>query len=250
MAQPQSIWITGASTGIGAGLCRDFVRRGHRVAASARSREKLEALGRECGDTLLAAPLDVTDADGVATAVAEIEARQGPIDLAILNAGTYTPTPVRDFSAAAVKQTMEVNVLGVANAVAALLPGMIARRRGHLALMASVAGYRGLPKAAAYSGSKAAVIAMAESLKAELDAEGVKVQVICPGFVKTPLTDQNEFPMPYLMEVEDAVARIVEGLASDRFEIAFPKRFAWQLKTMQRLPDRVFFSMIKKATGH
>ena len=143
-----------------------------------------------------------------------------------------------------------MNVLGVANALAALMPRMVERRRGHLALMSSVAGYRGLPMAAAYSASKAAVIAMGQSLKAELDGLGVKIQVICPGFVKTPLTAQNEFPMPYLMEVEDAAQRIVEGLRSDRFEIAFPKRFAWQLKTMQRLPDGMFFPLIKRATGH
>ena len=115
--------------------------------------------------------------------------------------------------------------------------------------MASVAGYRGLPRAAAYCGSKAALIAMAQSLKAELDGDGVTMQVICPGFVRTPLTDQNQFDMPFLMEVEEAVDRVMQGLRSDTFEIAFPKRFAWQLKTMQKLPDAMYFPMIKKATG-
>ncbi len=250
MISPKTVWITGASTGIGAELVRSYTRMGCRVAASARSADKLHALEAGGAGSVHPYPVDVTDAAAIMDTVAAIEADLGPIDLAVLNAGAYTPTPVKDFTAEVVKATMDVNVLGVSNALAALMPRMVERRSGHLALMSSVAGYRGLPMAAAYSASKAAVIAMGQSLKAELDGLGVKIQVICPGFVKTPLTAQNEFPMPYLMEVEDAAQRIVEGLKSDSFEIAFPKRFAWQLKTMQRLPDGVFFPLIKKATGH
>lgn len=249
MKKQKNVWITGASTGIGAELVHRFARMGCTVAASARSEAKLSVLS-EAHDNVSNFPLDVTDASAVSDTVNAIEETMGPIDLAILNAGIYTPTPIADFSAEAVRTTMDVNVLGVSNALAATMPGMISRREGHLALMSSVAGYRGLPNAAAYCASKAAVIAMGQSLKAELDSVGVKLQVICPGFVKTPLTDKNEFPMPFLMEVDDAVDRIVDGLNSDRFEIAFPKRFAWQLKTMQRLPDRLFFPLVKKATGH
>jgi len=185
----------------------------------------------------------------VAKCVTDIEQKLGPIDQAILNAGTYTETPIDNFDPEIVERTMMVNVVGVANAVAPLMKTMRARRSGRIAIMASVAGYRGLPRAAAYCGSKAALIAMAQSLKAELDSEGVTMQVICPGFVKTPLTEQNSFDMPYLMDVDDAVARVMAGLETDTFEIAFPKRFAWQLKMMQKLPDALYFPMIKKATG-
>lgn len=181
--------------------------------------------------------------------VAGIEDDLGPIDQAVLNAGTYTETPIDDFDPAVVEHTMMVNVVGVANALAPLMKSMRTRRAGRIAIMASVAGYRGLPRAAAYCGSKAALIAMAQSLKAELDGEGVTMQVICPGFVRTPLTEQNSFDMPYLMEVNDAVSRVMDGLQTNTFEVAFPKRFAWQLKTMQKLPDSMYFPMIKKATG-
>lgn len=191
----------------------------------------------------------MTDAQAIATCVASIERELGPIDQAVLNAGTYAETPIDNFEPAVVEQTMMVNVVGVANALAPLMESMRARRSGRIAIMSSVAGYRGLPRAAAYCGSKAALIAMAQSLKAELDGEGVVMQVICPGFVRTPLTEQNSFDMPFLMEVDEAVSRVMDGLQTDTFEVAFPKRFAWQLKTMQKLPDSMYFPMIKKATG-
>jgi len=243
------VWITGASSGIGKGLALAYARKGPKVAISARSEGRLEELAAENPDSIFAFPVDVTDAGAVAKCVTDIEQKLGPIDQAILNAGTYTETPIDNFDPEIVERTMMVNVVGVANAVAPLMKTMRARRSGRIAIMASVAGYRGLPRAAAYCGSKAALIAMAQSLKAELDSEGVTMQVICPGFVKTPLTEQNSFDMPYLMDVDDAVARVMAGLETDTFEIAFPKRFAWQLKMMQKLPDALYFPMIKKATG-
>ena len=243
------VWITGASSGIGKGLALAYARKGAKVAISARSEGRLEELAAENPDNIFAFPVDVTDAGAVAKCVTDIEQKLGPIDQAILNAGTYTETPIDNFDPEIVERTMMVNVVGVANAVAPLMKTMRARRSGRIAIMASVAGYRGLPRAAAYCGSKAALIAMAQSLKAELDSEGVTMQVICPGFVKTPLTEQNSFDMPYLMDVDDAVARVMAGLETDTFEIAFPKRFAWQLKMMQKLPDALYFPMIKKATG-
>lgn len=246
----RTVWITGASTGIGRSLALKLAADGDTVAASARSPDTLEELAGEAAPgRILPFPVDVTDAAAVAQTAREIESTSGPIDLAILNAGTYTPTPATGFDAGAVARMMSVNVVGVANALAALMPRMMERRRGRLALMASVAGYRGLPRAAGYSASKAAVIAMGQSLKTELDGFGVKVQVICPGFVKTPLTAQNAFPMPFLMEVDDAAARIIRGLETSRFEIAFPQRFALQLKLMQKLPDCLYFPLIRKATG-
>lgn len=242
-------WITGASSGIGAEVARLLATQGHRVAISARRQEALEDVAKANPDRLLPYPLDVTDRDGAGAVVTAIENEHGPIDAALFNAGAYTPTPVTDFKASVVETMMQVNVVGPANCIEHLMPRMMERRHGHLALMASVAGYRGLPRAAGYSASKAAVIAMAQSLKAELDGYNVKVQAICPGFVKTALTEQNDFEMPYLMEVEDAARRIVDGMNSNVFEVAFPKRFAMQLKTLQKLPDSLFFPIIKKTTG-
>lgn len=246
----RKVLITGASSGIGAELSRLFLARGDTVIACARNRDKLDATAaRLDSERFVAMSLDVTDITAVAKAVAEIQGRHGPIDLALLNAGTYTPTPADSFDASAVRAMMDVNVIGISNMLASLIPGMIERGQGQLALMSSVAAYRGLPMAAGYSASKAAVIAMGESLKAELDGHGVKLQVICPGFVKTPLTEQNAFPMPYLMEVEDAAERIMKGLESSRFQIAFPRRFVFQLKLLQMMPDALYFPLIKKATG-
>lgn len=246
----QCVLITGASSGIGAELARLFLDRGDTVIGCARNQDKLDVTAaRLANERFVPMPLDVTDNPAVETVVADIEGRHGPIDLALLNAGTYTPTPADSFSASAVRTMMDVNVIGISNMLASLIPGMIERGRGQLALMSSVAAYRGLPMAAGYSASKAAVIAMGESLKAELDGHGVKLQVICPGFVKTPLTEQNPFPMPYLMEVEDAAQRIMNGLESSRFQIAFPRRFVFQLKLLQMMPDALYFPLIKKATG-
>lgn len=251
MTTPKSpIWIVGASQGIGEALALHAARAGAQVAISARSEDKLKAVAaKDPKGRIQPFPCDVTDADSVAKAVAAIEEVMGPIETAVLNAGTHKETPVDDFHAADVERIFGLNVFGIATALEVLMPKMVARKSGRLALVSSVAGYRGLPKAAAYCGSKAAVIAMAESLKAELDGRGVVMQVICPGFVRTPLTDQNDFDMPYLMEPEDAAERIWDGLKSDRFEIAFPTRFVMQLKTLRALPPGAYFPLIRKATG-
>jgi short-subunit dehydrogenase len=221
-------WITGASTGIGRALALRLARDGWRVAASSRGVEALASLERETGHAVRVFPLDVTDAAAAAGVVAEIEHTLGPIDLAVVNAGTHAPTPAD---------------------TSATMPGMIGRKSGHIAVVASVAGYRGLPRAAAYSATKAGLIALAEGLKFDLDRSGVKIQVINPGFVRTPLTDRNDFPMPFLMEVDDAVERIMRGLAGNAFEIAFPRRFVWILKLLGLLPDRLYFPLVAKATG-
>jgi short-subunit dehydrogenase len=128
------------------------------------------------------------------------------------------------------------------------MPAMIARGTGQIAIVSSVAGYRGLPRAIAYSATKAALIAMAESLKFDLDQTGVMINVINPGFVKTPLTDRNDFPMPFLMPVEAAAKRIADGLARGRFEIAFPRRFAAILKLMRILPYALYFPLVGRTT--
>ena len=239
----KTAWVTGASTGIGAEVARQLAAAGVKVAASARSAEKLSALGA----AILPVPLDVTDAAACREAVAQIEAHIGPLDLAVLGAGTYTPVAVDKIDPALFSHMMETNYMGVVNCVSALVPGMIALGQGHLSWIASVAGYMGLPKSAAYGPTKAALINLAESLHPELKQKGVSVSVINPGFVATPLTAQNDFPMPFLMAPEEAARRTIEGLASGRFEVAYPRRFVAILKAVRLLPYPLFFKLISRA---
>jgi NAD(P)-dependent dehydrogenase (short-subunit alcohol dehydrogenase family) len=251
----KTAWITGASSGIGRELARALARRGVVVAASARSRDALEALAAEAGADpanarILPTPLDVTDRAAVkAAAEAAIRVFRGPPDLVVLNAGTFLPMTAEAFDAARFRAQVEVNLMGTVHMLEALLPAYLAARRGHIAIVSSVAGYRGLPTSAAYGATKAALINLAESLKHDCDRAGVKLQLVNPGFVKTPLTDKNDFAMPHLMPVEKAVARMIAGLQTRRFEITFPRRFTWQLKALRLLPYRVYFAITRRRTG-
>jgi NAD(P)-dependent dehydrogenase (short-subunit alcohol dehydrogenase family) len=247
----KSAWITGASSGIGRELALTLARQGVVVAASARSRGALEALAAEAGNgRILPTPLDVTDRAAV-KAAAEAAARvfRGPADLAVLNAGSFLPMSAGQFDAARFRIQVEVNLMGTVHMLEALLPACLDARKGHIAIVASVAGYRGLPTSAAYGATKAALINLAESLKYDLDRAGVTLQLVNPGFVKTPLTDRNDFNMPFLMPVERAVEQLVAGLRSGRFEITFPRRFTWQLKLLRLLPYRLYFAITRWRTG-
>jgi NADP-dependent 3-hydroxy acid dehydrogenase YdfG len=246
---PGLIWITGASAGIGRALALRMARDGWRVAASARRADELAELAREAGGlpgTIHAYPLDVTDQAAVWEAVATIEHELGAIDVSVLNAGTHEPTPAATFAAATLRRLLEVNVIGVANGLEAVLPRLIARRTGRVAIVASVAGYGGLPNAAAYGATKAALINLAEAMRPKLLQRGVILQVINPGFVKTPLTDKNDFAMPFLISAEDAAEVIRRGLQSDRFEIAFPTLFVRLMKLVRVLPYRLYFLLTAK----
>lgn len=235
------VWITGASTGIGREIALQLAARGVTVAASARSGEKLASLGAN----IKPYPLDVTDRTAVLTTIKSIEQDLGAIDLAVLAAGTYTPVEVENFAPPIFETAMATNYLGVVNALAGLLPPMMSRHTGHVAWIASVAGYVGLPKAAAYGPSKAALINLAESLKPDLDKRGIAVSVINPGFVETPLTAQNDFSMPFLMQAPEAARLSIEGLLKRRFEIAYPLRFVIIMKLARLLPYALFFRLIQ-----
>lgn len=239
----KTAWITGASTGIGRDIALRLAAAGVKVAASARSAEKLQ----ELGPNVLTLPLDVTDPAACRAAVERIESELGPINLAVLGAGTYAPVAIDDLDPARFAHMMGTNYMGVVNCLAALAPAMIARRSGHISWIASVAGYMGLPKAAAYGPTKAALINLAESLHPEMRERGVLVSVINPGFVETPLTSQNDFVMPFLMKPEDAARRTIEGLAAGRFEVAYPRRFVAILKSVRLLPYPLFFWLISRA---
>ncbi len=235
------IWITGASSGLGRELAAQYVRDGHRVCVSARGVEALEALaGEHAPGEIGVYPLDITDAAAAQAVFDRIVADVGVPDLCILNAGTHVPDRVTAIDPERFRQVMTINVYGTVTCLAALMPAFIARGSGHVAVVSSVAGYRGLPYAAAYGASKAALINMCEGMQPELAACGVRLSVVNPGFVRTPLTDRNRFSMPFLMEVDDAARSMRRGLASGRFEITFPKRFTWLLKGFRLLPIAVY----------
>ncbi|NNU80053.1 SDR family NAD(P)-dependent oxidoreductase [Halovulum dunhuangense] len=243
-------WITGASGGIGRAVALRLAAEGWTVYATARSAEKLELLAAEATGPgrIVPMPGDVADAARMAACVAGITA-EGPLALAILNAGIYTPMRAQNFRADTAAQMLDVNLKGVTNALEPLLEHMIARGDGHLAITASVAGYRGLPDAAVYSATKAGLIAMCEALAMDLVGLGVRITVINPGFVATEATSVNEFDMPFLMQPDEAATRIVEGLKKPGFELAFPRRFALILKTIGLLPNRAYIWVVRKALG-
>ena len=237
------VWITGASTGIGREVALQLAARGVIVAVSARSAEKLVGMG----PNIKAYPLDVTDQDAVVKTIAKIEAELGPIDLALMGAGSYAPIEMDAIKPQVFEDMMQVNYMGTVNCIAGLVPLMRQRGQGHIAWIASVAGYRGLPKAAAYGPTKAALINLGESLKPELGALGIRVSVVNPGFVETPMTSKNDFPMPFLMKPEDAAKRTIAGLAKGKFEVAYPTRFVAILKFARVLPYAIFFWLINRS---
>mgnify|MGYP000625107274 CR=1 FL=1 len=251
MTEPafRTVWITGASTGIGRALALRLARDGSTVVASARSADRLAELAEEApAGRILARPLDVTDADAVAETWRGIVADLGVPDLCIMNAGTHVPVDGTAPKAADFRALMDINFMGVVNVLERAVPEMVARGSGRLAVVSSVAGYRGLRTAAAYGATKAALINMCESLRMELIGRGVIVQVVNPGFVDTPLTEGNRFPMPFLMPVDRAADRFYAGLRTDRFEITFPKRFTWILKVMRCLPYAVYLPLVGRLT--
>lgn len=245
--QGRRVWIVGASSGIGAALAADLDARGARLALSARSAGRLRDVAEGMRDVMVL-PLDVTDAGAFTPAMMQILDAWGGLDLVILNAGTYTPLRAWDLTTDIARQTVHTNLLGVMDGVAAVVPQMLRQQGGAIAIVGSVAGYRGLPKALAYGPSKAALINFAETLYLDLAPQGVSVFIINPGFVATPLTAQNDFDMPALISAEDAARRIVRGFAGGAFEIHFPQRFTRVMKLLRWLPDRLYFSLVSRGT--
>jgi short-subunit dehydrogenase len=237
-------WITGAGSGIGRALARGLAAEGWQVAASARSEDSLALLAGEAAG-IHDFPLDVTEKDAVQQVVAMIEARLGPLDLVVLNAGTYQPVTARTFSVEAWRGMIEANIMGTVHCLAAIMPRMIERGTGHIAVVSSLTGYAGLPSASAYGATKAALINMSEALYPELELENVRLSLINPGFVDTPLTRKNDFPMPFLISSEDAARRILRGLKAGKFEIAFPFRMWLAMRFLSLLPHRLRFAVTR-----
>jgi len=228
------VLITGASSGIGRGLAIELAKRGAAVGLLARRAEELAEIVKEIeatGGRALALPADVTDVDAVSKAADQLRAEFGPVDVLIANAGIGGSKPAAQLSAVDVTKIINVNVVGVVNSATTVIPEMVARRHGQIVFISSLAAYRGLPKSAAYCASKAAVSAFAESLRVDLRGSGVEVTIIHPGFIKTPLTSGRQAQMPWLMELDDAVKKMVKAIEARKKSYAFP----WQLATIVRV---------------
>lgn len=245
-------WVTGASSGIGRRLALDLASKGYTVVASARGGDELEKLAAEAaalGARIVPIPLDITDEAACALAVSLIEREVGPLALAVLNAGTYRVTRGERLDTADFQQTFGLNVLGTSHCLVPVIKAMQARRQGQVALVGSLTSYVALPGAATYGASKAALNFIAQSLKFDLEKMNIRIQVINPGFVETPLTARNDFSMPALMKVEDASDRIVAGLERGGFEIAFPRRLAYALAVLRLLPEPLRHAAVRQFTG-
>lgn len=242
----RTYWLIGASSGIGAAVVDHLVARGYRVAMSARRQAALDdRAGRDPGQ-LLALAADVTDPESLAGAYRLLCEHWGMPDSVILNAGDYEPMGLEGFDPAVFERLMRVNFLGAVNGIETVRRDFIERGQGEIVLTASVAGYRGLPYAAPYGASKAALINLAESLRPELARAGVAIRLINPGFVRTQLTDKNDFSMPGRIETDVAGRLIARGLAGRQFEILVPRGFGWVMKLLRLLPYRLYFAITRR----
>ena len=227
------MWVVGGSSGIGAATARELVTRGATVAVSARRKAALDEVS---AGRMLVVPLDVTDGESVKAAATRVRDERGRIDVAVLAAGHWKQTDVHAWDTGDFDRHLQVNLTGMSNAIAAVLPEMLADRSGTIAGISSVAGFRGLAGAEAYGATKAAQINLLESLRVHVAKSGVRVTTICPGFVRTELTAGNDFPMPFLIDAEQAARSICDGLERDRTEIVFPLPMALLMKAARLVP--------------
>lgn len=243
------VWLTGASSGIGEALAFELARRGARVALTARRGDLLEAIVgkiRDAGGEAYSFPGDVLNLEQMKGLVDEIEAKVGPIDLAIPNAGTHVFSQPELFDSAQYLSIMQLNFGGVLHCLEAVIPRMLQRGRGWLAPVASLAGYRGLPRAAAYGASKSALIHFLESIRFHLKPKGITISIVNPGFVKTPLTDKNDFYMPFLISADKAAKTICDGIEKGRRSIAFPAPFSWIVGLGRFLPAPLYERIVNR----
>ena len=242
------VWLIGASTGIGRATADLLHARGAKVVVSARNAAAISAFERAHAGSLGLA-LDATDRDAMRRAAQRIVAEFGRIDLAIYCAGYYKAMRATDFDLDEALQHERVNFVGALHMLDAVLPVLLKQQAGHLSVISSVAGYRGLPNSLAYGPTKAALINLAQTLYLDLHPLGIGCSVINPGFVETPLTAKNEFTMPALITPERAAQEMLKGWAAGRFEIHFPKRFTLWLKALRHVGDAFYFKAIRRVTG-
>ncbi len=241
------VWLVGASTGIGRALAEQLHALGATVIVSARKMDALQAFADQHPGSI-ALPLDVSEGPAV-KAAAEAAMAAGPLDLVCYCAGHYHAMRATAIDLPDLLRHHEVNTVGALHVLAAITPAMVARGQGHISLVSSVAGFRGLPQSLAYGPTKAALINLAETLYLDLQPRGLGVSVINPGFVETPLTAQNEFHMPALISPQQAAQAILQGWAKGEFDIHFPKRFTLVMKLLRLLPYRLYFPAVRRITG-
>lgn len=232
-------WLVGASEGLGRALAEKLSRYGVELILSARNREALEALAESLPGRARAVPVDVSDDASVAEAAKAV----GQIDGVVYLAGVYWPQPAQAWQADEVTRMCDINFTGCARVLGQVVPDFVARDTGHVVITGSLSGFRGLPGAIGYAASKAGVMALAESMHCDLRRTGVSVQVANPGFIRTRLTDKNDFAMPFLMEPEEAARIMVEFMGTDRFKLSFPTLFSWLFRGSQFLPDWAYFGL-------
>lgn len=241
----KTVWIVGASSGIGQATAAALHRAGARVVVSARKAQALNAFVQQHPGSVALA-LDATDRAAVRLAAAQL-LDLGPLDCVLYCAGHYHPMRATAMHLDDMLHHVDVNYHGALYLLDAVLPAMLARGAGHISVVGSVAGYRGLPQSLAYGPTKAALINLAEALRLDLKDKGIGVSLINPGFVRTPLTANNPFEMPALITPEQAATAILKGWARGAFEIHFPKRFTLLMKTLRILPNRAYFYLVSKA---
>ena len=242
----KSIWITGASSGIGKALAIKFANEGWKVAASARRENLLKELSQE-SENIYPFPLDVTNIDQCKTVFENIIEKFKDIEISIFGTGIHDPKSEKKFNLDKIREIMEVNYFGTMNCINAVYNYYNNKKSGQISIISSVAGYRGLPAAGAYCASKSALTSFTETLQFEMKRKNVRVSLVSPGFIKTPMTDQNDFPMPMIKSPEFAAEQIYLGLVKKKgFEIHFPKTFTFFLKFLRILPNNIYFKILEK----
>jgi short-subunit dehydrogenase len=240
------VWVVGASTGIGHALALQLIAQGAQVAVSARSEEKLRVLAEQHPGRVTVIPLDVTDTAAWQTAHARLQEKWQGLDQIVICAAAYHSVRAWELQVEDIGRMVTTNLQGAMTGVATVLPAMLARGSGAISMIASVAGYTGLPRALVYGPTKAALINFCEALYLDVHGRGLTVHLINPGFVNTPLTQQNEFRMPALISSEKAAAEMLVGMAKGQFEIHFPRRFTHWLRLMRRLPYSLRFPLLAR----
>ena len=244
MDDKKIIWITGASSGIGKALAIKFAKNGWTVAASARRENLLHEL-KEQNQNIHSFPLDVTEIESCKIVAKKIIEQFNRIDICVFGTGMHDPKSEKKFNLDKIREIMEVNYFGTMNSINSIYEHFSEKKSGQISIISSVAGYRGLPAAGAYCASKAALTSFTESLNFDMMQKNVRISLISPGFIKTPMTDQNDFPMPMIKSPEFAADEIFKGLTTKKsFEIHFPKVFTYFLKLLSIVPSCIYFKLI------
>lgn len=246
----KTIWITGGSTGIGKALAVKFASKGWNVAVSARREELLNELSDQY-ENISAFPLDVTDKQKCAEVFDQIKKKYEDIDICFFSTGTWNPKKEKEIDVEQIEEVFKINFFGTVNTIKAVEQYFRDRKKGTITIVSAIAGYRGLPNSTGYGPSKSALNNLAESLYFDFKRFGVRVCLVSPGFIKTPMTDKNDFKMPFIKTTDYAANKIYDGLINKNvFEIHFPKSLTIILKILSFLPSKLYFSLVGQMTKY